>query len=227
MPIKLAVLDIAGTTVADDNAVFAAFKKAFEAYGYDVPEEMVNPLMGYKKPAAIKMVLEKLNIEPGHRLVEEIHDFFVDEMMDYYESSPNVKSIHGAEAAMQELKSRGIRIALNTGFSRGIADAIIHRMQWKNTGLVDDYIASDEVENGRPDPAMIKKLMERANISDPKEVIKIGDTEVDINEGRNAGCSIVIAVTTGAFNKEQLQEYKPDHIINNLSELSSILFDRA
>lgn len=227
MPIKLAIFDIAGTTLADDNAVFTAFRKAFETHGYDVSEEMVNPLMGYKKPVAVKMMLEKLNVKPEPHKVEEIHDFFVDEMVDYYEFSPNVRSIQGAEEAMWALKDKGIRIALNTGFSREITDAILDRMQWVDMGLVDDYIASDEVENGRPDPSMIRKLMERAEISDPKEVVKIGDTEVDINEGKNAGCALVIAVTTGAFTKEQLEEYSPDHIISNLSELSSILFGRA
>lgn len=227
MSIKLAVFDIAGTTLADDNAVFIAFKKAFEVHGYNVSEEMVNPLMGYKKAIAIKMALEKLNVRPEPRIIEEIHDFFVDEMIDYYEFSPNVRPIYGAEEAMWALKDKGIRIALNTGFPREIADAILDRMQWVDMGLVDDYIASDEVENGRPDPSMIRKLMERAEISDPKEVIKIGDTEVDINEGKNAGCALVIAVTTGAFSKGQLEEYKPDHVISNLSELSFILFGRA
>ena len=88
----------------------------------------------------------------------------------------------------------------------------------------DDYIASDEVEEGRPEPFMIQTLMERAGISDSKEVIKIGDTEVDVNEGRNAGCSLVVAVTTGAFTKEQLDEYHPDHIIDDLSQLPALIF---
>jgi len=226
MPIKMAVLDMAGTTIADDNAVFTAFKKAFEVHGLDVSEEIINPLMGYKKPVAVKMILEQLHVEPTATLVEEIHDYFVDDMIDYYELSPSFRSIKGAEDAMRELKSKGIRVALNTGFSLEIADVILKRMNWMDDGLVDDYIASDEVENGRPDPAMINELMARADISNPKEVIKIGDTESDINEGRNAGCAIVIAVTTGAFTREQLQKYSPDYIIDHLSELSRILADR-
>ncbi|MEI9912070.1 MAG: HAD hydrolase-like protein [Bacteroidota bacterium] len=57
-------------------------------------------------------------------------------------------------------------------------------------------------------------------------MIKIGDTEVDVNEGRNAGCAIVVAVTTGAFTRSQLEPYAPDHIINNLSELPALIFER-
>ena len=225
MSIRLAVFDIAGTTVADDHAVATAFRHAFESYGYaDVSEEDVKPLMGYKKPIAIRMVLDKLGVDEDLALVEDIHDEFVSEMMDHYEYSAEVKAMPGAEDVFLQLKEKGIKVALNTGFSKDIADVIISRLQWKERGLIDDYIASDEVEAGRPQPFMIQTLMQRAGISDPKEVIKIGDTEVDVNEGRNAGCSLVIAVTTGAFTKEQLSAYHPDHIIDDLSQLPALIF---
>ena len=225
MPIRLAVFDIAGTTVADDHAVANAFLSAFESYGYkDVSEEDVKPLMGYKKPVAIRMVLDKLEIEEDIALEEDIHEEFVSEMMDYYEYSPEVKPMPEAENVFLLLKEKGIKVALNTGFSKEIADVILRRLQWKDRGLIDDYIASDEVEAGRPQPFMIQTLMQRAGITDANEVIKIGDTEVDVNEGRNAGCGLVIAVTTGAFTKEQLQEYNPDHIIDDLSQLPALIF---
>ena len=225
MPVRLAVFDIAGTTVADDHAVANAFRKAFESYGYDeISEEDVKPLMGYKKPIAIGMVLEKLGIEWDADLIENIHNEFVSEMMDHYEYSPDVKPMLQAENVFLQLKEKGIKIALNTGFSKDIADVIVSRLQWKERGLIDDYIASDEVEEGRPQPFMIQTLMKRAGIDDSKEVIKIGDTEVDVNEGRNAGCSLVVAVTTGAFTKQQLEEYHPDHIIDDLSQLPALIF---
>ncbi|MDP4263976.1 MAG: HAD hydrolase-like protein [Bacteroidota bacterium] len=225
MPVKLAVFDLAGTTVKDDNAVASAFCKAFDAYGYTVSEEAVRPLMGYKKPVAIQIILEKMGIETDEELVNDIHREFEMEMIDHYEYSPDVKAIPGAEMVMLQLKEKGIRVALNTGFTKIIADTILHRLQWREKGIADDCIASDEVEEGRPQPFMIRALMERAGIDDPKEVVKIGDTEADVNEGRNADCALVIAVTTGAFAKEQLETYSPDYIIDNLSELPPLIFD--
>jgi phosphonatase-like hydrolase len=225
MSFKLAVFDIAGTTVADDSAVANAFCKAFKVYGYQqVSEADVKPLMGYKKPLAIRMVLDKLGIDWDVELIEDIHDEFVGEMMDYYEYSPEVRPMLQAEDVFLQLKEKGIRVALNTGFSKDIADVIVNRFQWKEKGLIDDYIASDEVEEGRPQPFMIQTLMERSGVDDPKEVVKVGDTEVDINEGRNAGCALVVAVTTGAFTREQLNTYHPDHIIDDLSQLPALIF---
>lgn len=226
MQIKMVVFDMAGTTVADDNAVAIAFCKAFALHGYSVGDDDVKPLMGYKKTRAIEIILEKWGAE-NDDTVSAIHDDFIDEMIDYYSFSPYVMPAAGAETVMRELRGRGLKIMLNTGFPREVAAAIMDRLQWIEAGLVDDYIASDEVENGRPDPAMINKLMQRAGIDDPEAVAKIGDTEVDVNEGRNAGCGLVVAVTTGAFSRAQLEPYAPDHIINHLAELPSLIYQRG
>lgn len=223
MSTRLVVLDMAGTTVSDDDAVAAAFQKAFSMHGFSVSADEVKPLMGYKKTHAIQKVLEMNETFYNDDLVEIIHNDFVDEMIDHYESSPEVKPAPYAEDILIWLKEKGIRVAMNTGFPREIADVIIDRFQWLEKKLVDEYIASDEVEHGRPFPYMIRKLMESGGITDSKEVAKVGDTEVDINEGRNAGCGLVIAITSGAFTRDQLQQYRPDYVIDNLKELQDII----
>jgi phosphonatase-like hydrolase len=172
-------------------------------------------------------MLEQLGAKADIELIEKIHADFVEEMKAHYLGADSVIPTAGAEDMFSLLKEKGIRIAVNTGFPREIADAILQRTKWIERGLVDDSIASDEVPAGRPDPAMIRELMRRANVADASEVVKIGDTEVDVNEGREAGCALVIAVTTGAFTREELLPYKPDYIVDHLSELPSILFDRA
>lgn len=227
MPILLAVFDIAGTTVADDNAVAAAFQKAFEQHGISIAEDEVKPLMGYKKTEAIRLMLNRYKQDDSTEKVNTIHDSFVNEMNDYYEYSPAVRPMPDAESVFMQLKEKGIRIALNTGFPRAIADTILSRLQWKERGLIDDCIASDEVAAGRPSPFMIRELMRRAQVTDAAQVAKIGDTEVDVAEGRQAGCSLVVAVTTGAFAREQLEPHTPDEIVDNLSAIPHLIFSRA
>jgi phosphonatase-like hydrolase len=222
MSIKLAVFDMAGTTVSDNNDVAKAFQKAFAENGMYITAETVNPLMGYHKPFAIQMVMEKLAIDFDAALIKKIHTDFENEMIDFYEYAPEVKPMPGAEEVFEHLKEKGIHIALNTGFSKNIAETIINRFQWKERRLVDDFIGSDEVEMGRPYSFMIKQLMFNADVDDPMQVAKIGDTAVDIEEGQNAGCRYVVAVTTGAYMEDDLQKMNPTHIVNHLSELPAI-----
>jgi phosphonatase-like hydrolase len=228
MPVKMIVFDMAGTTVTDKNFVATAFQNAFKNQGIILSTEEINPLMGYEKRLAIQMMLEKHGIDAdGNRsddgMVETIYNDFIGEMIDFYEYSPEVKPAEGAEELFQSLKEKSITIALNTGFPKDIADVIVNRFQWVEKGLVDDYIASDEVKKGRPYPFMIEKLMYRAGIDDPLLVAKVGDTAVDIEEGKNVGCSYNIAITTGACKINELESFHPTHIVNSLLEIPSIL----
>lgn len=223
MAVQLAVFDMAGTTVQDNNNVVDAFRQAFAVHGIAVDADMINPLMGYHKPQAIEMVLEKQAAGFDSSLAAGIHREFEERMLAFYDSDSSVQPIPGTEEVFLQLKEKGIRIVLNTGFSHEVAGSIIARFQWLDRGLVDGYIGSDEVKRGRPYPDMIYTLMDRNGISDPREVAKIGDTPVDVEEGLNAGCKYVIAVTTGASPAAVLLNKNPTHLVHRLSELYPIL----
>ena len=128
-----------------------------------------------------------------------------------------------AEEIFVTLKQRGIKIALNTGFTRAITNTILQRLQWEQLPAIDMVICSDEVPQGRPFPYMIHSIMLQTDVTDSRAVIKIGDTKVDIEEGRNAGCGMVVSVTTGAYTRNELEVYRPDHIIDSLEELPALL----
>ena len=63
------------------------------------------------------------------------------------------------EEVFEELQKRGIKIALNTGFTKVITDAIVNKLGWKTNPLINAVISSDEVQDGRPHSDMIKKIM--------------------------------------------------------------------
>ncbi|MBS1532522.1 MAG: HAD hydrolase-like protein [Bacteroidetes bacterium] len=226
MSIKLVVFDIAGTTIQDEIGVMEAFRLTLKKHGYDVPINEVAAVMGYKKIEAIKILLEnnepdKSGITPER--IDTIHTDFVNHMISFYRNSPAIEAFPHAEDTFAKLHEHGIKVGLNTGFTRAIADTIINRLQWREKGLIDYLIASDEVEDGRPHPYMIRRMMEEFRISDPSEVAKVGDTEVDVREGQNAGCKYVIGITTGSFTREELEPYHPTHIIDDIAEVIAIV----
>jgi phosphonatase-like hydrolase len=157
-------------------------------------------------------------------LIMQIHDRFIRGMISFYRQDPDLKPLPHAEKLFSRLQEKGIKTALNTGFTRDITDAILQRLHWDNgAGGVDRVICSDEVPQGRPSPDMINRLMADLDIPSAGNVLKVGDTEVDVEEGRNAGCGVVVSVTTGAYSRAQLQQYNPDHIIDSLEELMPII----
>ncbi|WP_069659005.1 HAD-IA family hydrolase [Arcticibacter eurypsychrophilus] len=227
MSIKLVVFDIAGTTVKDANKVGEAFQEALGKHGFYVPVDGTAPFMGYEKKRAIRDILKKFHDKEiiDDAVIVRIYDDFTKQMIQYYEASDELELLPHVEETLTALHDSGKKIAINTGFSRGIADVIVNKFQLWESGLIDFLIASDEVKNGRPFPDMILSLMNQAGITDPKEVAKVGDTEVDINEGRNAGCSYCIGITTGSYTRSELRVHNPTHIIDNISEVLDIIKD--
>ena len=223
MSIKLVVFDMAGTTVSDENYVALAFQKAMKKYGYELDMEDINPIMGYEKPLAIEMMLKKHEADINRinaNLIVNIHTEFVRSMITFYKTA-DINPLPNVENTFIGLKKLGIKIGLDTGFSKDIASLIFDRLHWEN--YVDYMVSSDEVKNGRPFPDMIHKIMAEVRVQNANEVAKVGDTEVDINEGINAGCKYVIGITTGSFKRHELEPYHPTHIIDDISEIISII----
>lgn len=226
MPIKLVVFDMAGTTVKDDHDVSKAFQFALRKSNYEVPIHLINPLMGYEKNLAIRQILrlhEHNEARITTKLVDKIHQDFIQIMIGHYKNDKGIEPLPHVEETFEKLHQLGIQVGINTGFSRDIADTIVNRLQWKEKGLIDHVVGSDEVELGRPHPFMIQKMMLEGGIERPKEVAKIGDTEVDIREGQNAQCRYVIGITTGTFTRQELKAYNPTHIIDDIAQIIDIV----
>jgi phosphonatase-like hydrolase len=222
--IQLVVFDMAGTTVLDKGNVGKAFIDSFKENGIDnIPFEEVKKVMGWRKIDAVKMLLKKFHSSEDQALSEKIHETFIRNMIRHYEEDSTLSPLPFVEETFAALKERGVKIALNTGFPRSIADTILRRLNWEAGKTIDAVIASDEVPEGRPHPYMIQSVMEQLDITDSNAVAKVGDTEVDVEEGRSAGCGLVVSVTTGAYSRGQLEQYKPDKIIDSLEELSSLI----
>ena len=57
---------------------------------------------------------------------------------------------------------------------------------------------------------------------DPQKTLMVGDTEMDIQCGKNAG-AVTCAVTFGYRTKEKLENDNPDYIIDNIADINIIL----
>jgi phosphonatase-like hydrolase len=220
----LIVFDIAGTTVCDPGNVANSFIDAFADAGFTIAFEDAQRVMGYKKTDAVAMLLrQKGGDYLNNELVEAIHQSFNDKMIRYYQTAPDLKPFDDSEPIFKWLHANGIRIALNTGFIQSITRVILNRLNWEIGKTIDAAVSSDEVKNGRPAPDMINRIMHQLNIQETESVVKVGDTESDVEEGRQAGCGLVIGVTTGAYTREALEKCKPDFIIDRLMVLKDIL----
>jgi len=222
--IELVIFDMAGTTVRDDDAVNRCLREALVPYAA-VTRDEVNSVMGLPKPIAIQLLLQKhLAQEAVSQLaVTQVHDNFLQRMLQHYQSSLGIEPMPHAMETFWQLKEAGVKLALDTGFSRPIVDAILERLGWNGGGLLDATVASDEVARGRPHPDLILKAMVLTDVKEASRVAKVGDTPSDLQEGHAAGCGLVIGVANGTHTREQLVSHYHTHLIGSLQELPGIV----
>lgn len=212
---------MAGTTIDEGNVVYKTLAGAVNNYGYNVSlDKVLEICAGMEKAEAIRNLLE--NIGGDIDDTEAIFENFSDDLVLAYERL-EVKPIAGVENFLVKTRSAGKKVVLNTGYTKKIALQLLSKLGWEKNIHFDDLITADHVSESRPSPEMIRLAMSKFEITDAKQVLKAGDSAIDIEEGKNAGCGLTIAVLSGAQNREQLKAAEPDYIFNNLSEAESLL----
>lgn len=73
---------------------------------------------------------------------------------------------------------------LNTGYYRVTAEAILNKLGWKVGTEIDTLVTASEVSQNWPDPDMILLAMRHHGLTDGKSVVKVGDSSIDIEEGK-------------------------------------------
>lgn len=225
--IKLVVFDMAGTTVYDGDSVNRCLQEALHQRCIPASREDINSVMGIAKPVAIRHMIDRYTALTGADADQEttvIFDAFRTIMISYYRESDKVKPIEGAEQAFLELKAQGIKVGLDTGFSRDVADTILDRFCWGvGSKLVDITVTSDEVVHGRPYPDMIYRAMELLGVESTDQVAKVGDTPSDLLEGESAKCGLIIGVTEGSHTRDELLPFRHTHLVENVTKVPAIV----
>ncbi len=80
--------------------------------------------------------------------------------------------------------------------------------------------ANNDMEK-KPSPEAINHILKKLKVSSHKAIM-VGDSEADIMGAKNAGIS-ALAVTYGYRSKESLKGLNPDYLIDNLTELKTII----
>ncbi|MFT0713738.1 phosphonatase-like hydrolase [Flagellimonas lutimaris] len=220
--IQLAVFDMAGTTVNEDNVVYKTVRAALAKYGVEVSLNTVLEFgAGKEKFKAIADILKETRIEnvDPNAVFQEFK-----KMLEEAYANLNVTTYDGVEELFKILKSKGVKVVLNTGYDQKTAQSLLNKLGWVPGEQIDALITADDVVKGRPSSEMIDKAMEMFKITESENVLKAGDSVIDIEEGKNANCGWTVGVLTGAQTRQQLATAEPTLILDSLANLAETLF---
>lgn len=116
--------------------------------------------------------------------------------------------IPGVLDTMEILHKEGIKIGSTTGYTAAMMDVVRPGAAAKGY-VVDNLVTPTDVPGGRPAPYMIYKNMIDLAIPSTDNIVKVGDTIADIQEGLNAKVWS-IGIITGS-NEMGLTEKEYNH----------------
>lgn len=223
-PIKMVVFDMAGTTIEEHNLVYKSLLLTIVQNGYECTlEEVLEHGAGKEKRNAIEDILNIIQNEKiSSKIIDKIYNEFKFNLEFAYENAM-ITAKDNAEFVFEKLSNNGIYVVLNTGYDRLTASKLLEKLNWFQSIHYDLLVTASDIINSRPHPDMIIKAISHFNIADANSVLKIGDSAIDILEGKNANCGITVGITTGAQTAEQLSQANPDFIIDDLINLLPII----
>jgi phosphonatase-like hydrolase len=217
--IKMVVFDMAGTTVNENNVVYKTLQKTINEKGFNLSiEQVLLEGAGKEKLQAIKSILKVYAKTDDNYLADTIYQRFIVLLAKAY-NALEISPQENAVELFEELKQRKIFVVLNTGYNTKTAQSLLTKLRWQKGSEFDLLVTANDVAESRPKPGMILLAMKKFGISNAAEVVKVGDSIIDIEEGKNAGCRYSIGITSGAHTRKQLESASPDYILDNLREL--------
>jgi len=202
-----AILDIDGTLVDTNYHHAIAWYRAFRQHGLDVPLWRIHTAIGMGGDQLVEHVVGK---EKDEELGDEIR---AAEQPLYLAFIQETSPFEGARGLIEDLKARGSKVILASSAKGNELDHYLDLLDARD--LADDWTSSDDVEQTKPEPDLIKAALEKAGTGD---AVMVGDTPWDVEAAKKAGVP-TIAVRTGGFSMAELEEAGAAMVVESIQEL--------
>lgn len=211
--INAAVFDLDGTLVDSHRDIAGALNEVLASLGAPThADEAVKRMIGGGAKRLIQRAL------PDQSMFEAARARFYDAYRRRLLDTTNFYD--GISGVLERLKAAGVTTAIATNKPAAFTRPIVAQLPIH----VDAWASGDEVENKKPDPAVVRLALERAGLVEPnlRRVAYVGDMPVDHETSNRLGVRF-IGVAWG-FDPTGLAATKPAHLVTTAAELEDALF---
>jgi len=192
MALEAVIFDVDGTLVDTNEAHVAAWVESFAACGYQVPADRVRVEVGKGGDQLVPSIVgEASDRADGDALRAGQKARFLATAR-----STSFRLFPGAEALLEALRKRGLRLALATSSGAEQLEAIM-----ASAGVpglperVDVVVTKDDAERSKPAPDLVEAAVAELRCA-PARCAMVGDTPWDAEACRRAGVAC-LGVETG------------------------------
>jgi HAD superfamily hydrolase (TIGR01509 family) len=181
--IRGVILDVDGTLVDSNDAHAQAWVDALAEHDIQVGFEKVRPLVGM---GGDKLLPEVSGIEEdtpeGERISKRRGEIFKQRYL------PTLKAFPSTRELLQRMRDEGLKLVVASSAKEDELNPLLNIAG--ADGLVEEKTSSDDAENSKPDPDIVKAALDGSGLA-PDEVLMLGDTPYDIESASGAGVGVV------------------------------------
>lgn len=200
------VFDWAGTTIDHGSCAPAAvFQEIFRQRGVPITAAQAREPMGRAKRDHIATVGRMPEVDrvwreqhAGQGVGEADIDAMYADFLPLQKATLEQHSvlIDGVPEIVAWCRSQGLKIGSTTGYTRELLD-IVARAAARQGYEPDCAFGAEDAPQGRPAPFLLFQVAMRLQVYPMWTMIKVDDTPVGIEAGRNAGCWTIGVTRTG------------------------------
>jgi len=199
--IKAVIFDMDGVLIEAKDWHYEALNKALQLFGMEISR--YDHLVTYDG-LPTKKKLEMLTYERGlpkglHQFINDMKQQYTMEIV-YAECKP--RFYH--EYALSKLKNESYNMAVCSNSIRNTIEVMMQKASLEQ--YLDFYISNQDVKNGKPDPEMYNKAIERMGLN-PKECMIVEDNENGIKAARASGANVMIVDSVEDVNYENIKKH--------------------
>ncbi|GGL11251.1 putative haloacid dehalogenase-like hydrolase [Sphaerisporangium melleum] len=222
--IKLACLDLAGTTIGDIAMVERAFADAIATQGI-VPGTgaYARAMVHVHRSRGCPKIEVFRGIFPGNEAQAQAANLTFERAYEDAIERAGLFPVPGTVEALEKLRAADVKICVITGFSRATLSRVLSVAGWMDQ--IDLALCPEDTGRGRPWPDMVLTAVLRLRIDDVRQVAVVGDTESDMLCGSRAGASIVAGVLTGVHSRERLLHGGANVILDSIADFPGLVLN--
>lgn len=214
--IKICIFDLDGTLAATQESIARPVNMTLALYG--LPPQPVEAF-NYFAGDGLKNALKRALIASGDTDASHLEEG-IPLCRAWMQEDPcyHAKPYDGIERALETLKSNGIKIACFSNKPHESAVGVVETIFGKDT--FDHIQGQTDLIPIKPDPTGVYEILAKFGAG-KDECLYFGDTNTDMQTGKNAGVTTV-GVTWGFRPRKELEENHADIIIDHPNEIPGL-----
>jgi HAD superfamily hydrolase (TIGR01509 family) len=190
------IFDIDGTLVDSNDAHAKSWVDTFAKAGYDVPFDVVRPLIGMGGDKLLPRTIGvESDSEEGKKLTKMRSEIFREKYL------PSLRPLPGSRDLVLRVRDDGLERIVATSAKDAELKGLLKAAEVDD--LMEEKATASDAKRSKPDPDIVRAAIDEAKIA-PGNLVMIGDTPYDVEAATRAKVPI-IAFRSGGWSDDKLR----------------------